>query len=69
MKMNTIILKIVIPAFLTALGFLAVDYIFEIFGDVEERTVFLRFIIYLAITHLMMYGIVRRNIKKQEERF
>ncbi|QHN50207.1 hypothetical protein EPB69_13975 [Geobacillus stearothermophilus] len=68
MKMNTIILKIVIPAFLTALGFLAVDYIFNIFGDTEEKSVLLRFIIYLVITHLMMYGIARRNIRKQGER-
>jgi uncharacterized PurR-regulated membrane protein YhhQ (DUF165 family) len=67
MKNNIIIKKVVLPAFLTALVFLAVDYIFEIFGDVEERSVFLRFIIYLAITHLMMYGIVRKNYIKNKK--
>jgi ABC-type multidrug transport system permease subunit len=64
MKINVIITKIILPAFLTALGFLMVDYLI---GGFEEKNILLHFIIILVVTHLMMYGIARRNyIKKQE---
>jgi hypothetical protein len=62
MENNIIIKKVVLPAFLTALGFLALDYIF---GDVEGN-IPLRFIRYLVVTHLMMYAIVRRNYIKNK---
>jgi hypothetical protein len=62
-KNNIIIKKVVLPAFLTALGFLAADYVF---GNFEEGNIILRFIIYLVITHIMMYGILRKNYIKNK---
>ncbi|AIM16461.1 hypothetical protein HW35_09385 [Bacillus sp. X1(2014)] len=58
---NNIVIKVVLPAFLTALGFLALDYLF---GGLQGN-ILIRFATYLVITHLMMYGIFRRNIKKK----
>ncbi|WP_163183146.1 hypothetical protein [Neobacillus sedimentimangrovi] len=55
---NNIVIKVVLPA---SLGFLALDYLF---GDLQGN-ILIRFANYLVITHLMMYGIFRRNIKKQ----
>ncbi|KYD20102.1 hypothetical protein HT574_19170 [Parageobacillus sp. VR-IP] len=64
MKNNIIIKKVVLPAFLTALGFLAVDYFI---GGFEEKNIILHFIICLVVTHLMMYGIVRKNYIKNKK--
>ncbi|KZM54977.1 MULTISPECIES: hypothetical protein [Bacillales] len=57
MKANVII-KAILSATLTAIGFLLLDYLFVGF---EDRNMVIQFILYLIITHLMMFSIMRKN--------
>jgi energy-coupling factor transporter transmembrane protein EcfT len=56
---NNVVVKAIFSAILTALGFLAIDYVF---GGFEGRNIFLQSIIYLFVTHLMMFGIMGASV-------
>jgi hypothetical protein len=58
---NNVVVKAIFSAILTSLGFLAIDYVFVGF---EGRNIFLQFIFYLFVTHLMMFVIMKKNYAK-----
>jgi hypothetical protein len=59
---NNVVVKAIFSAIFTALGFMAIDYVFVGF---EGRNIFLQFFIYLFVTHLMMFVIMKKNFAEK----
>jgi hypothetical protein len=60
---NNVVFKAIFSAILTAFGVLALDYVFVGF---EGRNIIIQLIIYLVVTHIIIFSIMKKHYIKNE---